>query len=408
MKKLWYIDGIVNWFSFITNLNTVPLLLVSPIWLVSRHAWYWIEKKTYNWSAYSLNLIGSRWGYTVRAYGDIEKIRRIIKDHPDDLGIVIANHQSLIDIWALIVFWTRIVPDENHFQDITWIQDYVLGIVPFFGFRCKLHGDFFVLQGEDINPFTKLFKCVRSSKQLRSKLEGDLRSHVKKIVKRHRFLQFFPEAGLFHKIKGSRRRFAEKHGLPKLEYVAIPKTGGFAFMLDEMHKNNDIGHVKETKRKVKHLIRLTISYPDINKPWTIGNMIENPVSVDDNRSNCYIHVHVEDIENVPRPKIDDPVKLDLMLPPEEAKFARDIRAGAKMKEPFEQYVLQQYVAMDEVQRKYYEARHAVDNKERTEIIPDYVDLTFPRGIMILNYILGYLTLLVWPAAIACAVFFATR
>ena len=141
-------------------------------------------------------------------------------------------------------------------------------------------------------------------------------------MERHRFLQFFPEAGLLFNRKPGSQRFAKKHGFSVLEHVALPKTTGFTAIVDELFKNDYLGNDQGNKnRKVKHLIRLTISYPDVNKPWHPLSMITGNIFCRKPKF-AHVHCHVESANKIPKPVIDN-----------------DKSVAEKMREPCEQYLL---------------------------------------------------------------------
>ena len=142
-----------------------------------------------------------------------------------------------------------------------------------------------------------------------------LARHIPIAFNRHRFLTLFPEGGLFINRKPSSDRFAEKAGIPKLDYVTVPRMGALEIIVravrddqtgkmkssgidsagsyknevlpakcsDSVERQNlDHGDTKSNllkstwSDKVKYVVDLTIIYPDHGKPTMRGNFnIEN-------------------------------------------------------------------------------------------------------------------------------------
>lgn len=397
LSWLWYIEVLATIVPYGMLSYVIPLFLLLPVYLIHAPTWYSIERRLYSIFPYIFFNYPARRNFHVKAFGEYEKLQKIIQGSNDDLGIVIVNHQTPSDIACLINFWHRIDPQRDHFSDLSWIQDYLLGVIPT-GWVSKIHGDFFVLQTQDVNAVTKCTQCTTSSKTIRERLELNLRKYVRKIVKRHRFIQFFPEAGLFLKRKAGSQRFAEKHGLAELNYVALPKTTGFTNILDELHKNGHVGETSDAARKVKYLICLTVCYPDSERPWSPGDMIASSL-FDRKPKTCYIHCHVEPLSNVPRPRMID-------------GDAESISIQDKMKEPCEQYLIQKYVEMDKVLQKFYTPEDVTcersDGKLISEgkdayLIPvfDTYNLDIPVLPMVINYVLGVLALGIFIAVPLC-------
>ena len=321
---LWLFEVFLTIIPFGLIFYVFPLFFLLPVYVIHKSTWYKIEKRLYSILPWIFLSYPHRRKYHVRAYGDYKKLQKILLNDTKNLALVIANHQTPSDIAVLIHFWHRINPNKkiSHFSDLTWIQDYLLSVIPT-GWVSKIHGDFFVLQTQDINCLTKCTQCSTNDKKIKEQQPIKLRNYVKKIMQRHRFLQFFPEAGLFCNRKAGSQRFAEKHGFPVLENVALPKTTGFTTIVDELFQEGYLGEeTKNNSRKVKHFIRLTISYPDIEKPWNPAHMISSGIF---GRKDKYAHVHchIESADNIPRPIIDNDNKKDV---------------AEKMLEPCEQYL----------------------------------------------------------------------
>jgi len=343
---LWVLEVFITIIPFGLLLYVFPLAILSPVYLVHKKTWYKIERKLYSILPWIFLSYPHRRNYSVNAYGDVKKLQKICQQSRNELGLVIANHQTPSDIAVLIHFWHRINPKASHFSDLTWIQDYLLSVIPT-GWVSKIHGDFFVLQTQDINPLTKCTQCTTDTEKIKDSQPIKMRRYVSKIMKRHRFLQFFPEAGLLCNRKEGSQRFAKKYGFPVLENVALPKTTGFTTVVDELYKNNYLGENSDSKKRaLKHLIRLTISYPDIEKPWSPVNMIGSGILFR-KRKVAHIHCHVESAENIPKP-ID-------------SEFSTTDQLAEKMKEPCEQFLLQQYVEMDKILAQFYQPSEVVSS-----------------------------------------------
>lgn len=347
---LWLFEVFLTIIPFGLVFYCIPLLLLTPVYCVHKKTWYRIEKTLYSILPWAFLAYPARRDYHVRAYGDYKKVQKLCNSDNNDLALIIANHQTPSDIAVLIHFWHRINPKKSHFSDLTWVQDYLLSVIPT-GWVSKIHGDFFILQTQDINCLTKMTQCSTSDKTIKESQPVKLRKYVDKIMKRHRFLQFFPEAGLFSNRKAGSQRFSEKHGFPVLEHVALPKTTGFTTIIDELYQKKYLGQENdgtEQKRRVKNLIRLTISYPDIEKPWAPAEMITSSIFCRKQKY-AYIHCHVESANNIPEPIADA------------ANSKKSV--AEKMREPCEQYLLQQYVEMDKIQEKFYQPSEIVIRKE---------------------------------------------
>jgi len=60
---------------------------------------------SYSTLPYIVSIYPNRRNYNLKAYGDFQKLQKILETNPYDCGIVIANHQTAVDISTLIQFW---------------------------------------------------------------------------------------------------------------------------------------------------------------------------------------------------------------------------------------------------------------------------------------------------------------
>lgn len=404
-------------------LYLLPLFIISPLLIFSnksKQIWWQVERKLYSYLPYLVAFYPYRRNYSLVAYGEYEKLQNILENYPNDCGIVIANHQTAVDISTLIQFWGAISKKISGFGIISWIQDYLLGILPT-GWVSKIHGDFFVLQSVDVNQLTKLTQCKRSSKNIRHKVEEGLRNHVKSIFQRHRFLQFFPEGGFFENRKASSRRFAKNNNLPHLEHVNLPRTAGMSSIINVLNENDwlerdqqenresadsDINNnnfkllVHSDKKKVRHLITLTICYPNKSKPWSVWDVLFRlPVK---HRQNCYVHIKIESLNNMPLPSVEDcqnPKNNPKIKQPEKNQSKETIKN--KMHEPFETFLISKFQEMDKIKAQFYENGGAAGiSAENT------YDLTLSRCKLWGHYLLSWVCGTAVIAGVTCLILFA--
>lgn len=401
-STLWGLEFVFTLVPYSIFVYHLPLIILSPIYLVSRKSWYWIERGLYNMLPYLLLNYAVRRRFRFKAFGEYEKLRSILRDRPDDLGIVIANHQTPTDVILVTNFWASIVPNENHFSDITWIQDFMLGFAPT-GWVAKMHGDFFLLQPVNINPLTKCLQCSRSSTKLKQFVEPEIREYVKySLQNRHRLITLFPEGGFLNRRKAGSQRFAQKNGLPVLEHVAIPRSNGLAYVLDELYRNDMVSSQSSKGRKARHLVTLTLVYPDIEKPWSLGKVTASPM-LGRQSETCYVHVKIDALDSVPKPNLDKgisnpAVDKDLPLPNLE-------RPKSKYDDPFEKYLLNAFVQMDRRLEQFYKHGSSVEEVGKFSDIQGSTDLKLSRFwltihyfisvVIILGLVTGIIFLIVW-------------
>jgi len=303
------------------------LILISPVYLVSKPWFYHIELIGYDWLATLVASFTYLNGFKLESAGDIELLKEIIKNQADK-AIVISNHQSLSDVPVIMNFWLGLNEKgkdgknkdgkwsgKNGYRGVTWVMDYVISYTHW-GWVCSAHSDFFLLQGGDMNCCMKACKGIKTKEQLRDMERRRLAQHIPIAFERHRFLTLFPEGGLFCNRKASSDRFAEKAGIAKLDYVTIPRMGALEIIVkavrdDQMGKlkresDNKNGHkigvlpakcndtverqnisdgLDNTKLnllksswsdKVKYVVDLTIVYPDHGKPTPVAELQFGP------------------------------------------------------------------------------------------------------------------------------------
>ena len=171
-------------------------------------------------------------------------------------------------------------------------------------------------------------------------------------------LQFFPEGGFYKNRLAGSHRFAERHGLKKLNHVALPRTNGFSYILDELAKNNMIDRAY-FNRSVKWCVRLTVIYPDQKNPWDLYDMITGSKVNEE----TFIDVKVCPVNSIPLPTPDDGKGI-----------------SEKVKQPFESWLMNEYGEMDKTISGFYESNGG--NLKNT------MEVKMKLSKMVLAYIIG--------------------
>ena len=417
LRYLYFLEILLFVIPYGITFYLTPLFILLPLKLCppTKRLWWTVERTLYKTFAYLVPFYPNRRRYNLKAYGDFKKLQKILEDknHQNDCGIVVVNHQTTVDISTLIQFWGGISKKLNAWGVVCWIQDYLLGVLPS-GWVSKVHGDFFVLQSVDVNSLTKCTQCHRSSKKIRHKMEIRLREHSKNIFKRHRFMQFFPEGGFYLNRKESSRRFAEKNGLKVLDHVALPRTAGMSSIMNELDESgwlaknsqntstaadevfqnpSETQNLSQKDKKVRHCIFLTVAYPDQQRPWSVFDVMTGKILSPEKREHAYIHIKVMDICQVPLPIVDQPQYN------REGEIINKKPIKEKMQEPFEQWLINEYGEMDKVLSEFY-------SNEEEDDLGEVYDLSLSGFWLWFHYFGSMLTGLGWIAGVVCLCIYA--
>ena len=98
---LWSFEFFFTLVPYSIFMYHLPLILLSPIYLLSKKIWFHIERRLYNLLSYVLVSYASRRNFKFKAFGEYDKLKKILQRYPRDIGIVIANHQTPTDIIAI-------------------------------------------------------------------------------------------------------------------------------------------------------------------------------------------------------------------------------------------------------------------------------------------------------------------
>ncbi|XP_049875294.1 acyl-CoA:lysophosphatidylglycerol acyltransferase 1 isoform X2 [Pectinophora gossypiella] len=218
LRYVWIVARTI--FAVVNNLYCIPayvvwmmaLRLVRPFFAPV----YWkIEGLMYHWLLAMVSMWSWTAGYEIVETGD-EPVtcsgRRTL---------VLANHQSTADVPMLMAAWN---PRPGVLPNLMWIMDRVFKFTNF-GIVSVLHEDFFIQAG----------KAKREAS-----LE-ELKQHIYKfyVPLGRQFMVLFPEGGFLHKRREVSQRFAEKNGLPKLEYVSLPRAGAMKVIMEQIGPHRD-------------------------------------------------------------------------------------------------------------------------------------------------------------------------
>ena len=144
-QALWAIEFITITIFYSLFCHVIPSILLLPLYLISPKIWYSIESKLYSWSAFGLAIFTKRSGTKISVYGEVEKLRTALRGSSDDMFVVMSNHQTPVDVSVLSMFWQAIDSKSNHFGGVSWVQDFILKVLPT-GWMSRVHGDYFLLQ----------------------------------------------------------------------------------------------------------------------------------------------------------------------------------------------------------------------------------------------------------------------
>ena len=182
---------------------------------------YWsIEETFFGWLLGMVACWNYTAGYKVVESGDC--LDQIL----DQSFLFLPNHQSTADVpLCMTIFASRYgYPDK-----VMWIMDKVFKFTNF-GIVSWIHDDFFILAG----------------KENRDKSLDDLKDHLKRVFvkKKRQCLVLFPEGGFLRKRKPVSHRFAQKNGLPLLEYCTLPRTGALEIIMQILGPPETQNHEK--------------------------------------------------------------------------------------------------------------------------------------------------------------------
>ena len=176
---------------------------------------------------------------------------------------------------------------------VMWIMSSVFRYTNF-GIVSWIHDDFFVVNG----------------KENREKSLDGLRDNLKRVFvkKKRQCLVLFPEGGFLRNRKQISHKFAQKNGLPLLEYCTLPRTGALEVIMEILRppgaQNQEQVKIRLSQKEqsgikysptLNKVVDVTIAYPD-GKPLGIIDTLSAW------RPPCTTHVHYKifDIEQVPR------------------------------------------------------------------------------------------------------------
>lgn len=163
--------------------------------------------------------------------------------------LVLANHQSTADVPLLMAAFN---PRPALLPNLTWIMDRLFKYTNF-GIVSVLHQDFFIVSGREQRA-----RSVRA-----------LQDHIRESFwpRGRRWLVLFPEGGFLRKRRESSRRYAQRHGLPLLQHVSLPRVGAMQAILETMpgdgggdaDKEQEHEHVQHEHR-LRWVLDVTIAY----------------------------------------------------------------------------------------------------------------------------------------------------
>jgi 1-acyl-sn-glycerol-3-phosphate acyltransferase len=205
-------------------------------------------------------------------YGDIEEIER-----EKETAIVISNHQTNVD-WAVINMLAARQSPQGSESSLRFVMKYAIHFVPLFGWYVFQRGYVYVRRRK------RSFVPETALRQLRF-LVG---------LNEPFWVHIFPEGTRFNRqrkasaIEESQRLCAEKN-MPILHHVLLPRTNGFALLLNELRCT--LGYVYD----------VTIGYGQTRIPGKEGsapNMLEFCCGEMEHKT---LHVHVKRyaIETIP-------------------------------------------------------------------------------------------------------------
>jgi len=196
----------------------------------------------------------------VMVYGDS------IDEYANESCLVVINHQSDADPLIVMVAWRNL-------QVSVVLEDIFHGT--HFGLMLRLRGDFFIHQGKE-------------QRHLQAALIQDqMRRYAH--LRDPRWCVVFPEGGFFEKRKQRNLDYAKKNGYPILENALLPRLGALRALLEAepegepesngVVKNGDAFHHIPKRSFFRHIIDVTVAYPD-RKPARLIEMLlaTNPIS----------------------------------------------------------------------------------------------------------------------------------
>jgi len=235
--------AIVLQFTFFPACYIVWILLLQPIKYFNHKLFVLIEGYIYE----NCILIASSWtdlaGHQVLETGDD------ISDMLLENCVLMANHQRPSDIALLM---RGLQSKDGFYRRNMWIMDWLLQFLTF-GWISKAHGDFFLLQPVDAQRLSKVFgdlltkdsqasTVLLQNKVLRNFYDKSFSSVI-----------MFPEGGFLEKRKPGSDRYADKIGHPRLQHVALPRSGAFEAVVKCLLKAED--------NKKLWIIDVTLGYP---------------------------------------------------------------------------------------------------------------------------------------------------
>ncbi|XP_074654630.1 acyl-CoA:lysophosphatidylglycerol acyltransferase 1-like [Tubulanus polymorphus] len=225
-------------FCVVNTLYSIPtyflwLFLLLPLKFVKPTLFWTCETFMFTFLLESVASWQWQAGYDIVEFGGDE-----ISLCEDDESIVIANHQSTADVPLLMKYFSS---KPKVAKNLMWIMD-VLFKYSNFGAVSMVRGDIFIRQGKECRE--------QQLKLLDDCLNEDYWPRNRK------WIVLFPEGGFLYKRLESSQRFAKKNNLPVLEHVTLPRVGALHVLLSNTNK--------QTGKRFKWLIDLTIAYPESN------------------------------------------------------------------------------------------------------------------------------------------------
>ena len=168
-----------------------------------------------------------------------------------------------------------------------------------------------------------------------------------------------------------------------------------AAIMNELSTTNWLASPGTPGKKVKYCVVLTVAYPDQQQPWSVFQVMAGPILSKSRRQDCYIHVKVMPVTDVPLPKID-PVETD-----REGNLVNKKSVKEKMQEPFEQWLLREFLEMDKVLAEFYS-----NDSEEVDSLGSIYDMSLSTFWLWFHYLASVTTGLCWVAGIVCLCLYA--
>jgi len=184
--------------------------------------------------------------------------------------------------------------------------------------------------------------------------------------------------------------------------------------MNELHEENwldkESNNDPNREKKVRYVVTLTISYPNQLKPWSVFEVMAGPTLTEQNKQICYIHVQVEDVSKVPLPIIDSsrrPTQNQVHQEDSNSNLKQKTPIKEKMHEPFEQWLINKYVEMDNILDKFYtKTFHAKYSEVNEQELGPIWDLSLNSKTQWFNWLLGALVTASVTIGIVCLVLYA--